>query len=286
MNEWLKPFQERGLKPDAIIPETLCLPAAEPERWSALAEPQQVTVRTGAYSGFACGPDDLGLFLQMADPDKKALVRVVVARDFGADLTQLGWPVELLPGFSAPLEAMLQSLHLDRVIDLQQGPYSQRESMARAWRPWRVSAALLAAWILLAGAWHGVAAFKLQRELTALDAQNVQRYTELFPADSRIVDLAAQLGEQLKQLRGGGGHGGMLPLVQSLGGALAAVPGLTIQSLQFRDGTLSADLKATNLQLLDQLAAWYGGQKGVRMERLAANSTSEGVQLRIRLSPA
>jgi general secretion pathway protein L len=47
MNEWLKPFQERGLKPDAILPETLCLPATEPGRWSALAEPDQITVRTG-----------------------------------------------------------------------------------------------------------------------------------------------------------------------------------------------------------------------------------------------
>jgi general secretion pathway protein L len=286
MNEWLAPFGERGLKPDAVVPETLCLPAAEPGRWSALAEPEQITVRTGANSGFACVPDDLPLFLQLADPEKKALLRIVVSRDFSGDLSRLEFPVELLPGFSAPLEALLQNLHLDQAINLLQGPYSQREDLARIWRPWRATAALAAAWILLAGAWHGVEAYKLSHELKSQDEANEQRYQALFPDDARVVDLPTQLSRQLEQLRGTGKSGGMLPLVQTLGGALAAVPGLTLQTLQYRDGALSADLTATDLQLLENLSTWFASQSGVKFERVAANQGAEGVQIRIKLTPA
>jgi general secretion pathway protein L len=180
---------------------------------------------------------------------------------------------------------MLQGLHLDRAINLLQGPYSQREDLARAWRPWRATAALALAWVLLAGAWHGVEAFKLGRELRAQDQQNDERYQQLFPADSRIVDLPAQLSRQLDQLKGSGGHGGMLALVQVLGSALGAVHGLTLQNLQYRDGALTADLTATDLQPLEPLRAWFAGQGAARMEVLAANSGAEGGQIRIKLAP-
>jgi general secretion pathway protein L len=286
MDGWLQPFVDRGLKPDALIPETQCLPGVDHGRWSALAEPAQVTVRTGAYAGFACVPEDLPLFLQLADPDKKALLRVVVARDFTGDLSRLEWPVELLPGFTAPLEALLQNLSLERVTNLLQGAYSQREDLARAWRPWRPSAALLGTWLLLAGAWHGVEAFKLQRELTTQDEANAQRYQQLFPADSRIVDLPEQLSRQITALRGGGSHGGLLPLAQTLGGALGAVQGLSVQSLQFREGVLTADLTASDLQRVDQLRNWFGGQNGPHLDVLAADSGAEGVKIRIKLTPA
>lgn len=286
MQEWLRPFLDQGLRPDAIVPETLCLPAVEPLRWSALAEPDQVSVRNGAYSGFACVAEDLALFMQVADPDKKAILRIIVPRHFSPDFTQLGWPVELLPGFSAPLEALLQNLRLESSINLLQGRYSQREDLRRLWLPWRVAGALAAAWLLLAAGLHGVEAFKLHRALTAQEARNLQRFREVFPSETRIVDLSAQLDQQMAALKGGRAKGALLPLLDILSAAMRSAPGLAVQTLQYREGALYVGLSGSDLQMLENLRSWFSSQPAAALEVQSANSGAEGVQIRIKITPA
>ena len=286
MEEWLAPFRQAGVMPEALIPETLCLPEAADGRWSALAEPGHVIVRSAAYAGFGCVEEDLPLFMDVADPDKLAQLRILIPRSFAGDFTRLGWPVELLPGFSEPLEALLQHLRLDHSINLLQGSYSQRESLRRLWLPWRVAMALAATWIGLAAIDHGVQSVRLKRAVTAQQQDNVQRYQQLFPNETRIVDLSAQADQQLARLKGGAAHGSFLPLLEQLSGALSATPGLQTQSLQFRDGALFVALGGTDLQQLETLRAWFAGHGGSKLEVQSANAGTDGVQIRIKLSPA
>ena len=65
---------------------------------SVLPEPAQVTVRNGAYSGFSCVPEDIDLYLQMAEARSTAPLRILVGRDDGTDYTALQRPMELVPG--------------------------------------------------------------------------------------------------------------------------------------------------------------------------------------------
>jgi general secretion pathway protein L len=284
MEEWLAPFRDAGLMPEELIPETLCLPIDDSGRWSALAEPGHVTVRSAPYSGFGCVAEDLPLFLELADPGKQAQLRILIPRSFDGDFTQLAWPVELLPGFTEPLEALLQNHRHELSINLLQGAYSQRESMQRLWQPWRVAAILAAVWIALTAIDHTVQAFKLKRQLAAQQQENVERFQQLFPAETRIVDLSAQAEQQLAHLKGSGAHGSLLPLLESLSTALAATPGLLPQSLQFRDGALFVALTGNDLQQLEALRDWFAQHHGASLDVQSANAGSEGVQIRIKLT--
>jgi len=286
MEEWLTPFRAAGLMPDVLVPATLCLPEATDSRWSALAEPGHITVRSSGYNGFGCVDEDLPLFLDMADPDKHAQLRILIPRSFHGDFTQLGWPVELLPGFAEPMEALLQNYHQDSNINLLQGAYSLREDFKRLWQPWRIAAMLAAIWIVLAGVNHGVQAFKLKHQVDAQQKENIQRFQQLFPSETRIVDLSVQAEQQFKRLKGDGAHGSLLPLLGTLSTALTATPGLLLQSVQFREGALFVALTGTDLQQLEALRGWFAQHHGANIEVQSANAGNDGVQIRIKLTPA
>lgn len=286
MLEWLAPLQASGIVPDAVLPEILCLPPPDAQRWTALAEDDQVTVRSGAYSGFSCAPDDLPLYLQAGGIGADTVLRVVVPREFKGDLTRLEHPVELLTGFAAPFEALLQNLHVERSINLLQGGYSQREDLERLWLPWRTAAILLLSWIVVAAAHHGVQAWQLGKQLSAQQERNAARFRELFPSEQRIVDLSAQLEQQARLLQGNAAQGGFLPLMETLGSAMGSASGLSVQSLQFREGALYVSLTGSDLQQLESLRGWFAQNTGAAMEVQSANSGADGVQIRLKLTPA
>lgn len=284
MDEWLAPFRERGIRIAAIVPEMLCLPATEPLLWSALAEPEQITVRTAAYTGFGCAHEDLPMFLEMASGDTKVPMRVVIPRSFSGDLTQLQWPLELLPGFAEPLEALLQHYRPAETINLLQGAYSEEEDVRRLLWPWRFAAILALTAFALAWSTHAIQAFQLGRELHAQEDLNVQRYQQIYPAETRIVDLAAQTDQHLSGQ--GGQPSDFVVLLAPLADALRATPGLTVQSLQFREGQLFASLGGSDIQQLEILRGKFVSARGVHLDVQSANSGSDGVQIRLKLSPA
>lgn len=286
MEAWLAPLRERGLAPEAVYPELLCLPDVEANRWSALAEEDQVTVRTQRYGGFACAPDDLPMLLEMSAAPAETVLRVIVTRGSAENLSRLPQQVELLPGFNSALEALLQNLDPALAINLLQGAHSQREDLRRLWLPWRAAAALVLVWLLAAGATHAIAAAKLGKELARQNDQNLQQFQQLFPAEQRIVDLDAQVEQQARLLKGGGRKGNFLPLLQTLSAALGATQGLSLQVLQFHDGGLYVSLGGSDLQQLETLRGWFAQHHEANMEVQSANSGAEGVQIRLKLTPA
>jgi general secretion pathway protein L len=286
MDAWLAPLRAKNMKPDALIPETLSLPPPEAGRWHGLAEPGRVTVRTGTFTGFACTLDDLAAYLQIADPEARMPLRLFVARDVEHDFTLLGRPVELLPGYGSPLEVLVRHWRPDTSINLLQGAYSQREDWQRLARPWRLAAGLAAGWAALAFVNEGAQAFRAGQELERQEQQNLARYQALFPGETRIVNLAVQAEQQLAALRGGGARAPLFHLLDSLAAALTANSGLTLQSMQFRDGALHLSLTGTDLQALETLRAWYGAHREAVLEVEAANASAEGVQIRLKLTPA
>jgi general secretion pathway protein L len=128
-------------------------------------------------------------------------------------------------------------------------------------------------------------AIRAGRELARQEQQNVERYKELFPATTRFENLSLQAQQQLLALRGGGGaRPPLLPLLDSVAGALGATPGLTLQSLQFREGALHLNLTGTDLQALENLRTWYGSRPDVALSVLDTNAQPDGVQIRLRLA--
>ncbi len=285
IEQYLAVFAQHGVRPDALIPDVLALPAPEAQQFSVLIDGNEAIVRTALNGGFVCLRQDLELCLQLADPEREHTLRIIVPRNQDFDPSTLPWRVEPLHGFSDPLEALLQHLKPNEAIDLLQGDYSARQDWLRVWRPWRAVAALLLVAGLMAAALHGVQAYRLGQELDTLRVANQHRYQQLFPAETRIVDLDAQLAQQLSRLGGKSSGAALLTLMNVTADAIAAVPGLTIQGVQFRESALYVGMSAGSLEALEQLKTWFEEPRAARLEVQSANAGDRGVQIRIRLTP-
>lgn len=281
---WLAVLRAAGLRPDLVVPESLALPVdADPARWSALAEPGQVIVRHGAWSGFACAPEDLGSYLAIADAGKAHALRMQLVGADAADWSRLEWPVTLLPAPSV-LFALATHFKPDLAINLLQGSYAQSQDLQRHWKPWRLAAGLLLAWILIAGLAYLVDSWRMGAELRHLDEANIQRFQQLFPDQTRVVDLGAQLDQQMRVLTGAGGARGPLALLEPLAQTMSATPGLKLSGMQYRDGALFLSMTATDLQVLENFRNGFAKQRGARLEVQSANAESGAVQIRAKLS--
>lgn len=285
MAAWLAPFSAAKVRITALVPDTLALPWTEGGPWSVLPDAGQMIVRSGAYSGFSCVAEDFGLLLELAENGTPASLRVLVARSDAADYTRLQRALDLMPGFEHPLEALVRHWKPAQSIDLLQGAYSQRDDLDRYWRPWKLAAQLAAVALLLGLGLQVADSLRLQREVTVLQAANEETFRRLFPRETKIVNLEAQVEQQLRQLRGTGSSGGLFALMQSASSGLAENPGLTLKNVQFRDGALFLDLSGSDLQVLERLRAWYGSHPGARLDVESADANENGVQIRLKLTP-
>jgi general secretion pathway protein L len=287
MDAWLAPLRARQLRADAVVPETLSLPAPEAGRWTGLAEAGRVTIRTGAFTGFTCTLADLEAYLQLADPPALTPLRLFVANDVDYDFTRLARPIELMPGYGSALEVLVRHWRADASIDLLQGAYSQKPEWQGLGRPWRIAAGVAAAWLVVALANGIVETVRGNAELRRLEQANIERYKALFPETTRFDNLALQAQQQLLALRGaGGGQAPLLQLLDAAAASLGATPGLTLQSLQFRDGALFLSLTGTDLQALESLRAWYGAHPSTQLSVQDTNASPDGVQIRLKLTLA
>lgn len=284
--EWLAPFRAQGVMPHSLVPETLALPW-DGGAWQVLAEHGQMTARTGACAGFSCAPEDFEQFLQLAEGGTPHPLRVLVTRGVRSDFTRLQRPLELLPGFDDPLEALIRHLRPAQAINLLQGAFSQRESLERFWRPWRLAGGLLAAAFVLGFVANAADAVRLGRALDRQQAANESRFAQLFPGE-RVASLPLSTQLELKQrmLRSAGNAAGVFFLLQQAASALAATPGLELKNLEFRDGALFLELGGTDLQALEKLRGWFGVHHASLLEVLSADAGQGGVQIRVKLSAA
>lgn len=286
MQEWLAPFLDRGLVPEALIPETLALPWRDDDRWTVLAEPGHVSLRSGPYAGFGCLAEDLELFLDLAEAGQKRPLRILIGREVETDFTRLEREVELLPGLDHPLEAFARNYRAAQSINLLQGAWAQSRGFGKQWQAWKAVAGLAAAAFVIGAAGNGCTALKLGREASAQHQANEQRFRELFPTEQRVVDMRVQAEQQFEIARGNAKGVGLLPLLDALAGGLKAAPSLQLQGLQYREGALFLSLTGSDLAALDQLRAYYTPASGARLDVQSANSGEGGLQIRIKLSPA
>lgn len=281
---WLSALRAQGLRPEWLVPESLALAVeADKSQWAALADAKQVLVRHGDWSAFACAPEDLPSYLAMADADKTHALRLQLAGESAADWSRLEWPVTLLPAPSL-LHVLANQYKPELAINLLQGTYAQSQDLQRHWKPWRLAASLLLAWIVLAGLNYSLDTWHMSRELERLDAANVQRFQELFPDQTRVVDLGTQLDQQLRALTGSGAARGPLALLEPLAQTLTATPGLKLSGMQYREGALFLSLTATDLTVLETFRNRFAQQRAARLEVQSANAEAGGVQVRAKLS--
>jgi general secretion pathway protein L len=251
MDDWMTLLQEHGISASQWVPDILAVPSEG--NWSLLVDGEAVLVRSGDYTGFATDAENLAMLFAMLQVKEQAPES---ARVFGSMVLDLeGVDLDLVEDFAQPLELLARGYTQGPVIDLLQGDYSRREEWGRLLRPWKTSAALLLAGVILSAASTGLNYHHLsgQNEQLATEIEAVYRKT--FPNARRIVNPRAQMEQQLKKLqrKSGVGSTDFIAMLAETANVIRAAKGINVRGASYRDGRLDLDLMADNLQILDKL---------------------------------
>ncbi|MCA1805925.1 MAG: type II secretion system protein GspL [Xanthomonadaceae bacterium] len=283
MDAWLETCAAAGLQPDVLLPEVLALPLEEGQ-WTLLLRQEQAAVRTGALEGFGCERANLPLLLRQWREQEVPPLRVL--GDPAPELAQAGFELrEAEP--RDPLLVMADRLADGPPLNLLQGRYSRSEQFSRLWRPWRATAALLVAGLVLDIVYLGIDYHRLGQEQARLEVATVELFRQALPGATRMVNPRAQLQQRLAALeRGaGGGQAGFLALLGQAGSVLRGTGGLELQGANFRDGTLDLELTVANLQVLDQLKQQLAQAGGLVVEIQSATADADQrVKSRLRIA--
>jgi general secretion pathway protein L len=276
-----------GLDVQQVIPEILAIPYAGNET-SVLVENDIALVRTGSVAGYAVDSDNLGMLLALQEVDEDeqlpALHLYVRQDNLQPDTAGFVGETRVEPYPSDPLSVFADGLDAS-AINLLQGAYSRAGDWARALRPWRATAALLLAGVLVSNIVIGINYYRLSQQSDQLKVQIEEIFRKALPATKRIVNPRVQIQQQLDSLqRSAGAGGGFLSLLSQAGFVLKGTQGVEIGGASFRAGRLDMDLTVANLQLLDQLkqALMQSGRLEVEIQS-ATTGKDQRVQSRLRI---
>lgn len=292
MEAWLAPFHANGIEPDAIYPETLCVPRPEKaaSSWALLLEQEQILVRTGVHSGFACEVEMLGDMTALAPADEYRHVLVHARSEDRARAEDLTASLEAastqVANYADPLACLARGVS-GHVIDLRQGAYAIRRGWQRWGLPFRATALLLLTLFVIHMGILGARYIRLSRQHAALRTQARQTFRQLFPKSTRIEDIQAQTQAHLNALlKSGNANTGLFFLLDKTAQALQATPQLSVQQLEYHQNALFISLHGSDLGDLETLRQKFSAEHGVTLQVQSANSGDNGVQLRLRIGVA
>lgn len=289
MAQWQGLFNAAELRPHALLHEGLALPWHEGE-WSLLLQEEEALLRTAAHRAFAVPVAQLEAWLKLAlagQAEPPARLRLYDARDGaeGPRLQTLPPATEVVAEtVASPLELLARS-EPAAGINLLQGEFSRKEQLGRLWRPWRATAALLAAWLLLQGGMAIGSYLSLERRDEQLYAAIEQAYRETFPEARNVVNPRVQMERKLAELQGGGSGGAFAALLAASGPVLKQSEGVEVRNLRYRQDELELELELKDIASLDRLREALQQQRLV-VDVRGATTRDNRVESRISLREA
>ena len=268
-----------------LVPDVLAVPYREGEI-SALLVDDIALVRNGRAAGFAVDKDNLDILLAMqGDMDETPALRLFVAADVSPpEIDDWTGEVHIETWSGDPLNLYAAGLD-NHPLNLLQGAYSKSGEWERVWRPWRATAALLVAGILVSMAAMGVDYYRLSNESGQLQAQIEETFRKASPETKRVVNPRVQMQQKLDALqKGAADEGGFLVLLGKTGNVLKDVKDLEVGGITYRAGRLDLDLKIGNLQMLDQLKQALTANGDLKVEiQSVTTGADQRVQGRMRI---
>src|SRR5699024_7694625 len=202
--------------------------------------------RTGRHTGFAC---EQALWPALTAGAQEPPQRLVIAADgegaadADADLPTTA-ETERRPVQARDL--LLAALLADaggRVsLNLCQGGFARSSGAQRWWQPFKMTAALAALWLVLLLGARGVESWQLHSRIDSLHQRGVTAFRDAFPEVQTINNLRVQAEQKIAGLRSGGAGAGVYGLLQATAKVTSATTGITVQTLQYRDGELILSL--------------------------------------------
>lgn len=165
--------------------------------------------------------------------------------------------------------------------DLAQGEFTLKEERQR-WSRWKPLLGLVGLWLVLQWGFNLVQAWQLQRQGDTYAAANEALYHELFPQDSKLVNLRAQFDQHLAE-GSTSGQGRLLALLGQAAQALIAEGAqVRVQQLDFSEirGDLALQVQAPGFDALERLRERLIGS-GLSVQMGSASRDESGVSARL-----
>ncbi|MDP3813509.1 type II secretion system protein GspL [Pseudomonas sp.] len=165
--------------------------------------------------------------------------------------------------------------------NLAQGEFAAQQSSGQ-WQRWRPVLGLVGLWLLLQWGFNLAQGWHLQRQADNYAAASAALYRQLFPQDSKLVNLRVQFDQHLSAGAGSGQAHllGMLAQVsQALGAGGAQVQ---IRQVDFSEsrGDLAMQVQAAGFAELEQLRERLQ-QSGLAVQLGSASREETGVSARV-----
>jgi len=293
LQAWLEALAGASLKPASLCPAALALPLAA-ESWSLAFTPDEILVRDGRATGFACPvcvdhpPAQLAIALRQAKRDQREPMNLIVFQappgfDPQAWSTALDLPVHL------ERQSFWQA-HLDSSppLNLLQGEYAPTGRWRDLARPLRPAAVMLGVWLLGSLVFDLWEWWGLRQQHLANRQEMMQIFRKTFPEVKTVLDPVPQMQRGLETLQARGGAANahdLLPLLAHLAPVMRTQGQAKLHGMKYLDRSLTLDLSLPDLQTLETLKSSLK-TSGLQVEVLTANSQGGRVEGRLRLLPA
>ena len=252
MQKWLALLSSWKIKPDVLLPLSLCLPLKE-KQWTILVTDTRATVRIGAQLGFTCDVEHLTLFLtqallavmssdiSFAIYNTTAVPIANIFTDFHRPVTETMVSVDETVSLYVPYDQQAST------INLLSGPYAVKKSQfLKFGKLWPVLVGLAVIWVGLLFSYPLVSYAILKVRAQELQVQIAEIYKRHFPEASSIIAPKTRLEEKLNTLSGKGSANAALILLGQLAKAMTVTPGIQLKHLDFQQKQLTVDLTASS----------------------------------------
>jgi len=171
-------------------------------------------------------------------------------------------------------------------LNLLQGsfaPSHQIQEMIPGLRPAAVMLAVLIVGSLGFNLWEW---WNLKNTHENLRLEMTKVFRQAFPDARVVVDPALQMKRLLDELQGKSGkstQADALPLLGSVAPVIQAHPQIKLRSIQYGDSRLTVDITLPDFQTMETVKSAFTA-RGMQVEVVGANSTTSGIEGRLRLS--
>jgi general secretion pathway protein L len=175
-------------------------------------------------------------------------------------------------------------------VNLLQGQFAPKSDLPFRWQDWQLAAILLASFLVLSLAYKGAEYWQLSNADAALDAAAAEVLSTTFPGVGQVADpwneLRSRLGGSVAGPDTATAGATFTEALEALSGAFAQIPGLRMETISFRSGSLDLQLIAPDVAALDRLRQLVSDPGKFSAEIQSANPSDEVIKGRITIKPA
>ncbi|MGB5396440.1 MAG: type II secretion system protein GspL [Gammaproteobacteria bacterium] len=284
-----------AIKPDAVLPDALCL-AGTTQQWAILLNKNVADIQISAFNGAEYDRELAPLIIEtslrnvtLPTPEKILLfcteednpedIRKVIPDDI--ELVQIKYNQHPLVVYCGQYKNAMP-------LNLLQGDFKPKSKTTVQWKRWRLAASLAAFWLVLNLSVTAYQYQQLDASNNEMQAEIIKLYKSSFPESRKIVNPRVQMEQKLNELKTGvsGEAGSLLGILADATSALSKDTNITLQSIDYRNNRVDINLTSNNLGAIQTLNNNLNQVSTLKSEIISSTSDKNAVKGSLRLQKA